>query len=123
MSGRPPTWVRLGAGEAVTEFDAGSRFEGLRIVPRARGSDSSCFPRCLGRVTATKPVLVGGCHGRGRRAGAACRAGSRAGSWQGGVGSVCAGAARVQTGPADAGGADLPDHDRGTTADGGLVSL
>src|SRR6266516_892991 len=30
--GRPPTSEFLGAGEAVKQFDAGSRFKGLRIV-------------------------------------------------------------------------------------------
>jgi hypothetical protein len=45
--GRSPTPLFLGAGEAVSQFDAGGRFEGLRIVAtstRVRLSRSPLVP-------------------------------------------------------------------------------
>jgi hypothetical protein len=52
--GRSPTSSVLGAGETVCQFDAGGRFEGLRIVATSTcGSDSSVPLRPL---RATTPI-------------------------------------------------------------------
>src|SRR6266540_4749670 len=84
-AGRPPTSVLLGAGEAVSQFDAGSHSKGCALLPRARGSDSP-FPLApAGDLPCPRP---GSWYGRGRRAGPPCRAGRRARSGQGRAGGV-----------------------------------
>src|SRR6266702_3514573 len=65
LVGRPPTSGFLGAGEAVQQFDAGSRFEGLRSVATSTRVRLFPFPRRLPRATVLVRSGSGGCCGRG----------------------------------------------------------
>jgi hypothetical protein len=63
--GRPPTSVLLGAGKAVSQFDAGSHLEGLRIV--ATSTRVRLFPFPAGSRGRPSPAPTPGDRdGRGR---------------------------------------------------------
>ena len=116
----------LGAGEPVTESDAGNHCQGSCIVAVEHAIPPRDVPvGSCGRPAFGIPVHPGKddrCGGGHRGAGRAGRAGGRARYRQGDTGGVRAGAAGVQAGQAPPGGAYLRHHDQVAAGAGGLAS-